>query len=234
MRWLLIPGFALGCAAIPLAVSANNPVSYPYQSCFEVASALHDVPLDLLLAVAATESNWDAAARSEANAHGVMQIQWPGTARHLGVKRVGELYNPCLNISLGARYLAELTGDFSGNVERALAAYNYGPTRIKASATLPNGAKAYAATVIKHQQRIAKGFIPTALQPQSRRTLVTFDSKTRARRLAKQLGADIEGATISVERVKRRGSGFAVILAVGNSGLTVRDHVTLANLGWSW
>ena len=47
---------------------------YPYQSCFEVASRMHKVPLDLLLAVAATESDWDADARSHANAHGIMQI----------------------------------------------------------------------------------------------------------------------------------------------------------------
>ena len=79
------------CLGTSVSVQAN---SYPYQRCFEAAASLHQVPVDLLLAVAATESNWQPDARSHANAHGIMQIQWPGTARHLGVKRVAELYNP--------------------------------------------------------------------------------------------------------------------------------------------
>ena len=120
---------------------------YPYQSCFEVASTLHEVPLDVLLAVAATESAWNPDARSAANAHGIMQIQWPGTARHLGVTRLSELYNPCLNIELGARYLRELLDANGGDLERALAAYNYGPTRIAAAEELPSGARRYVSAV---------------------------------------------------------------------------------------
>ena len=112
---------------------------------------MHHVPLDLLLAVAATESNWDPTARSHANAHGVMQIQWPGTARHLGVRRVSELYNPCLNIELGARYLRELLDSNDGDVARALASYNYGPTRINQSPTIPAGARKYVETVARHR-----------------------------------------------------------------------------------
>ena len=124
MRTLLL------CCCFGWAVGtlAATP-TYPFESCFRIASQMHHVPLDLLLAVAATESNWDPTARSHANAHGVMQIQWPGTARHLGVRRVSELYNPCLNIELGARYLRELLDSNDGDVARALASYNYGPTR---------------------------------------------------------------------------------------------------------
>lgn len=128
--------------------------AYPFQSCFETASALHDVPLDLMLAVAATESNWDPNARSHANAHGIMQIQWPGTARHLGVERLAELYEPCLNIELGGRYLRELLDRHDGDTTWALASYNYGPTRIATSPTLPKGALRYVATVKAHRATI--------------------------------------------------------------------------------
>ncbi len=219
------------CLLIPLFAHSANGQRYPYQGCFEIASNTHNVPLELLLAVAATESNWDASARSHANAHGIMQIQWPGTARHLGVKRVGELYNPCLNIALGAQYLKELLTNFSSE-EKALAAYNYGPTRINAAKQLPQGAKAYAAKVMKHRENISAGLIPAALEPQSRRALVTFDSKRRAEILAEKLGERIEGATISVERKTRPARAYAVILEVGKAGLTVRDHVTLTSMGW--
>src|SRR4030095_16882837 len=124
------------------------------QRCFDIAARLHDVPVELLLAVAATESNWDPDARSNANAHGIMQIQWPGTARHLGFERVAELYNPCANIDAGARYLRELLDSHNGSVDRALAAYNYGPARIAKSASVPAGAQRYAKTVANHRERI--------------------------------------------------------------------------------
>ena len=218
-------------AWVALPVQAKAPQQYPYQSCFEVAAQMHRVPVDLLLAVAATESNWDANARSHANAHGIMQIQWPGTAKHLGVKRIAELYNPCFNISLGAQYLSELLAQFDGSSERALAAYNYGPTRIKASAALPVGAQRYAARVMQHQRRINAGLIPKALKPRSQRTLVTFNSRSRADRLSKTLSRMLDGATVRVDQLQNT-PRYAVVLEVGKAGLTSNDHVTLNSMGW--
>lgn len=219
--------------ALPQFSLAKASQRYPYQSCFEVSAAMHKVPLELLLAVAATESNWDADAVSTANAHGIMQIQWPGTAKHLGVKRLGELYNPCLNISLGAKYLNELLHTYNKDTQTALAAYNYGPTRISGSATLPDGAKRYAAKVLSKQSRIKKGLVPEALQPKSHQNLVVFDSRMRADRLAAHLNADIQGATVDVVKTQRPNRGYAVVLNVGNAGLTVQDHVMLRNMGWA-
>ncbi|MCC5886526.1 MAG: lytic transglycosylase domain-containing protein [Gammaproteobacteria bacterium] len=145
-------GLGLVLCGILSAAAAGPP--YPFQSCFETASELHDVPLDLMLAVAATESNWDPNARSHANAHGIMQIQWPGTAHHLGVERLTQLYKPCLNIELGGRYLREMLDRHDDDTTWALAAYNYGPARIASSPTLPAGALRYAATVEAHRARI--------------------------------------------------------------------------------
>jgi hypothetical protein len=212
---------------------AEKHQSYPYQSCFEVAASLHSVSLDLLLAVAATESNWDPDAISKANAHGIMQIQWPGTARHLGVKRLGELYNPCLSISLGAKYLQELLQTFNNNTRTALAAYNYGPSRIQASNTLPDGAQRYATKVLDKQKSIQAGLVPKALQPETAQQLVIFDSRLRADRLAAHLRKGMQGATVDVVKADRPQRGFAVMLNVGKAGLTVSDHVMLRNMGWT-
>ncbi|MCH8136086.1 MAG: transglycosylase SLT domain-containing protein, partial [Proteobacteria bacterium] len=66
---------------------------FPYSTCFSVAALEHDLPETLLLAVARGESDFEATARSRANAHGVMQILWPGTAKHLGIHRLSELYD---------------------------------------------------------------------------------------------------------------------------------------------
>ncbi len=210
--------------------SVDAATRYPYQRCFEIAANMHDLPLDLILAVAATESNWDADARSHANAHGIMQIQWPGTARYLGVKRVAELYNPCLNIELGSRYLKELITRF-GNETKALAAYNYGPGRIERATSIPKGALGYAATVAKHRKKILAGQLPDKLHANKESVLVVFDSKTRAARLANKLTEALEGATAT--HAPTRGGSHAVRLAVGQSGLTMGDKVMLQSLGFS-
>ena len=114
---------------------------FPHESCFRAAAAAYGLPETLLLAVARGESDFEATARSRANAHGVMQILWPTTANHLGIYRLTELYDPCTNIDAGARYLQEMLARFNGNLHLALAAYNYGPERISANLdSIPSGA----------------------------------------------------------------------------------------------
>ncbi len=210
-------------------VSASTD-SYPYQSCFEIASRMHDVPVDLLLAVAATESAWDPDARSHADAHGIMQIQWPGTARHLGVTRVAELYNPCLNIELGTRYLRELLDANNGDVERALAAYNYGPTRISRESTLPSGAVAYANKVAGHQAKISAKTMAAGEQLVEAPGIV-FESSTRAERFARTLNDRIDGARFVA--VRESDGTHRVQMHVADTGLTSTDVTTLETLGWS-
>ncbi len=124
---------------------------FPHANCFRSASRAHDIPETLLLAVARGESDFDASARSRANAHGVMQIQWPETARHLGIYRLSQLYDPCTNIEAGARYLKELMVRYDNDLHLALAAYNYGPGRIKKSAaSIPSGATWYSGYIYRH------------------------------------------------------------------------------------
>lgn len=217
-----------------LALTANAQAAFPYQSCFEVAAKLHRVPLDLLLAVAATESAWDPDARSTANAHGIMQIQWPGTARHLGVTRVAELYNPCLNIDLGARYLAELMVQNNGAVDRALAAYNYGPARIAGAKALPPGAIRYVNTVLGHRRVVSKSLargVAPALKPGTSHAVARFDSALRARRYAE--GLRKRATTLAVHASESPEGGHVVTLVVPEQGLSSSDASLLQALGLS-
>lgn len=84
----------------------------------------------LVAALVAQESMFDPAARSGANAYGLMQIV-PATARRLGralgMRRVTTrmLADPEVNVRLGTRHLAALLERF-GDVHLALAAYNAG------------------------------------------------------------------------------------------------------------
>ncbi|MEW6681974.1 MAG: lytic transglycosylase domain-containing protein [Nitrospirota bacterium] len=88
----------------------------------------------LIVAVIMTESSFDPTSRSHRGAVGLMQLL-PNTAESLAEEThrpwFGEhaLLDPTFNISLGVRYLAKLHKRF-GSLEIALAAYNYGPSRV--------------------------------------------------------------------------------------------------------
>lgn len=136
-------------------IGSEPALTFPYQHCFRQAAAAHDLPLTLLLAVARGESDFDPGARSHANAHGLMQILWPGTARHLGIHRLSELYVPCRNVDAGTRYLKELLQQYDGNLHLALAAYNYGPQRITSDPqAMPDGAEWYSGYIYRHLQYV--------------------------------------------------------------------------------
>jgi len=211
---------------IPMAEPAAAE-SVPWRGCFEAAARLHQVPMDLLLGVAATESSMNADARSHANAHGVMQIQWPGTARHLGVRRVSELYNPCLNIELGARYLAELQARFDDDERLALAAYNYGPTRIErvlaGGGELPPGAIGYVDRVARHRARLLAGetTVASAALRAAGRDLVRFDHGFRAERLARVLNGKFDSAHFA--SVLTTDGAHAVRMSVTGAALSMAD-----------
>ncbi|MGD9331792.1 MAG: lytic transglycosylase domain-containing protein [Desulfobacterales bacterium] len=133
---------------------------FPFGSCFQSAARKHDLPLTLLLAVARGESNFNPNAKSDRDCHGLMQIQWPGTAKHLGIYRLAALYHPCTNVDAGAKYLRELLDRYDQNLHLALAAYNYGPNRIdrsQRSGDIPKGAKWYSGYIYHHLKKFLQG-----------------------------------------------------------------------------
>lgn len=186
----------LDAAWTDYSVSAGNTspaYRFPHSSCFKAASATYQIPETLLLAVARGESDFEVTARSKANAHGVMQIQWPGTAKHLGIHRLSDLYEPCTNIDAGTRYLKELIGRYDGNLHLALAAYNYGPSRISQNGPLPSGAIWYSGYIHRHLQyvlgdgRAIKSTPDTLYSDIGQSTLLTFGEPYRAEAFIKQL-----------------------------------------------
>ena len=99
-----------------------------------VEAERHDIDPSLVLAVIQVESGGYNFAVSSVGALGLMQIM-PHTGEmlcaQLGVPWRGAdmLFDPILNIRLGTAYLKALS-DRYGSWDRALAAYNWGPTRI--------------------------------------------------------------------------------------------------------
>jgi hypothetical protein len=160
---------------------------FPHARCFSSAALQYDLPETLLLAVARGESDFEATARSRANAHGVMQILWPDTARHLGIHRLSALYDPCTNIDAGARYLKEMLGRYNGNLHLALAAYNYGPRRIPVDGgAIPSGANWYSGYIFRHLNYVwgdgdpATPAADALYSDLGQSTLVTFGEPYRA------------------------------------------------------
>ena len=102
-------------------------------SIFEEAASRYDISVDLLKAVAKTESNFNANAVSKAGAMGVMQLM-PSTARSLGVT---DPFDARQNIMGGAKCLKNNLDQFGGNVSLALAAYNAGAGSVRKYGGIP-------------------------------------------------------------------------------------------------
>ena len=88
----------------------------------------------LALAIARRESEFDPAARSSADARGLMQVL-PGTAKQMAAK-LGKpfdaaklLTDPAYNVVMGAGYLAQMAEEFGPSVALIASGYNAGPGR---------------------------------------------------------------------------------------------------------
>lgn len=92
------------------------------------------VPMEMALAIARRESEFDASVASGAGALGLMQVM-PATAQEvaegldIGYARDRVLTDWAYNATLGAAYLATLSQRYDGNVVMMAAAYNAGPSR---------------------------------------------------------------------------------------------------------
>jgi len=99
----------------------------PFGSIIYNEAKKNNISPELVAAVAHTESKFQPTARSNRGAVGLMQLV-PKTGRWLGASNLND---PAQNIQAGAKYLRYLTDRFSGDQQKAIAAYNAGEGNVR-------------------------------------------------------------------------------------------------------
>jgi soluble lytic murein transglycosylase len=131
---LLAAAAAAGVAAWVLTAQPQwyERIRYPlrYESIVRTHAKNYDLPPALLAAVIYTESKFDASARSDAGAVGLMQLL-PETAQGIALRTgghrfvVADLLDPEINVRYGSWYLRNLLNRYD-DLPTALAAYHAG------------------------------------------------------------------------------------------------------------
>lgn len=103
------------------------------------------LPAALIHSVVRTESAYKPDAVSPVGAQGLMQLM-PGTAQEMGVENS---FDPQQNLLGGSRYLKGLLQKYNGDLDHALAAYNWGQGNVdrKGLGRMPEETRNYIARV---------------------------------------------------------------------------------------
>ncbi|HMO47432.1 MAG TPA: transglycosylase SLT domain-containing protein [Rubrivivax sp.] len=109
-------------AGLPTALPPPPNAPEPIVRFVNLVAPEYKLAPQLVLAVMATESNFDPLAVSPKNAQGLMQLM-PGTATRFKVRQIQD---PVQNIRGGMAYLRWLLAYFEGDLSLVLAAYNAG------------------------------------------------------------------------------------------------------------
>ncbi|HBW0369338.1 TPA: lytic transglycosylase domain-containing protein [Klebsiella pneumoniae] len=175
---------------------------------FGALEGKYGLPAGLLSSVAGTESGGDPFAVSHKGAKGPFQFM-DGTARDLGLKGM-DVYDPHKSADAAARYLRYLLDATGGDLEKALASYNWGLGNVqkKGMDNLPSETRNYVPKVMAGMRPGAGMAVDRAMPGQSGATYQFYGTKiTTQAQNVEQLTSDI----------KKHGDNRVMLLA-GYSG----------------
>ena len=118
---------------------------------------LYKLPTGLLRSVAIAESSGDPNAMSGAGAQGLFQLM-PGTAKDLGL-RGNDSFDPVKSAGAAAKYLSQLMKANGGDLEKALASYNWGIGNVQkhGMGLMPEETRNYIPRVLSNMPSSAGG-----------------------------------------------------------------------------
>jgi soluble lytic murein transglycosylase-like protein len=121
-----VPPLAAIVAVPPVAMAPDALRAAQFKPMIQKIAQETSVSPQLLHAVIAVESGYDARAVSRKGAQGLMQLM-PQTAQRFGVRNA---FDPLQNVRGGALYLKWLLDYFDGDLKLALAGYNAGENQV--------------------------------------------------------------------------------------------------------
>ncbi|MFQ8266401.1 lytic transglycosylase domain-containing protein, partial [Klebsiella pneumoniae] len=160
---------------------------------FGALEGKYGLPAGLLSSVAGTESGGDPFAVSPKGAKGPFQFM-DGTARDLGLKGM-DVYDPHKSADAAARYLRYLLDATGGDLEKALASYNWGLGNVqkKGMDNLPSETRNYVPKVMAGMRPGAGMAVDRAMPGQSGATYQFYGTKiTTQAQNVEQLTSDIK------------------------------------------
>ena len=186
--------------------AARIPSERDYDRLIVKIATRHRVRPGLVKAVIAAESNFKPNAVSRVGAQGLMQLM-PATAESLGVDRP---FGVIENMDGGVRYLRAML-DRYGDLTRAIAAYNAGPTAVDRYRGVPpyRETQAYVKRVLEYYRGYRNEFERADWRDDgpARRALGASQGKARAGNASSRTRGRIEGQregrTVGRERAGR-------------------------------
>ncbi len=133
MQSAVPPDSTVVAKAPEIIASSQRAADGPFNALIAGAAARHEIDPDFIASVVKAESYFNPKAISPKGARGLMQLM-PETAAGLGV---GNAFDPAANIEGGTTLLRRLLDQYAGNAQKALAAYNAGPERVKQYGGVP-------------------------------------------------------------------------------------------------
>ncbi len=104
-----------------------------YEQLISDIAASHGMDPEVIKSIVQVESGYNPRALSSKGAMGLMQLM-PDTASAMGVSNP---WDPAENITAGTRYFSRLLRKYQGDMMKALAAYNAGPTVVDTYGGIP-------------------------------------------------------------------------------------------------
>lgn len=137
------------------------PLPEEFQTYINKVAKSYEIDPEIVFSMIEKESAYNTTAISDnGDSEGLMQVQRKHHEERMSRLGATDLFDPYKNVLVGVDYLAELLTQYEGNLEKALTAYNAGPSGAY-EYYFSKGiyANEYAEEVIENSKKIEEGMV---------------------------------------------------------------------------